>query len=310
MPASDNRQSLPLAVALIGFGEAARAFVSGWEGRESLALTTFDIKTDGAGPEREEILDACERHGVNCAGSAPEAVAGADAVFSFVTADQAEQAARSVLPGLRPGGFYFDCNSCAPQTKQASAELIDGAGAQYIDVAVMAPVHPRLHQTPVLVSGPRAEQALEIMYRLDMQAKALGPKVGDAAAIKLVRSIMIKGMEALSAECLLAGRTLGVEERVIDTLKESHPGMDWAVTMQRSLERMMVHGRRRAAEMRESCTMVEQLGLPGRMAQATANWQQQIGEQALRPGTEDMGERADRVLDALTRKHGHRRSKP
>ncbi|NDR56924.1 NAD(P)-dependent oxidoreductase [Aliiruegeria sabulilitoris] len=309
MPAPDNRQSPPLAVALIGFGEAARAFVSGWQGSVPLTLTAFDIKTDSAGPQRKEILAACERQGVTCAKSAPEAVAEVDVVFSFVTADQAEQAARSALPGLRPGDFYFDCNSCAPQTKQASAEQFDAAGVHYLDVAVMAPVHPRRHQTPVLASGPHVEHAVEMMDRLDMQAKALGVTVGDAAAVKLVRSIMIKGMEALTAECLLAGRTLGVEERVIDTLNESHPGMDWAATMQRNLERMMVHGRRRAAEMREACTMVERLGLPGRMAQAIANWQQQIGEQALQPGPEDMGERADLVLDALTRTSARRRSR-
>ena len=166
----------------------------------------------------------------------------------------------------------------------------------------MAPVHPKLHRTPVFVSGTEADDAVQLMAGLDMQAKALGSNAGDAAAVKLVRSIMIKGMETLSAECVLAGRTLGVQEFIIDTLNESHPGIDWNTAIHRNLERMMVHGRRRAAEMREACAMIEGLGLPGRMAQATANWQQQIGERALPPVTEELGARADIILDALTRK--------
>lgn len=298
-----------LNIALIGFGEAAQAFVSGWRSvGMSANLTAYDTKTDMAGPPRQHMQNCYLSSGVAGCGNAPEAVEEADVIFSFVTADQALVAARSVLKGLAKGALYFDCNSCAPNTKQAAARLLEDAGARYLDVAVMAPVHPRLHETPVLVSGKTATLGLETMLTLGMNVKTLGPDVGQASAVKLVRSIMVKGMEALSAECLLAGRSLGVEDVVLATLNETNPGLDWNAAMHRNLERMMVHGRRRASEMREACAMVEGLGLPGRMAQATANWQQQVGEQALAPEQEDIGARADRLRAALTGANARRRA--
>ena len=95
--------------------------------------------------------------GVEDGGNAPAALAGATLVFSVVTADQAEAAALAALPGLARDAFFFDCNSCAPQTKARSASQVEAAGGRYVDVAVMSPVHPRLHRTPLLISGPHAD---------------------------------------------------------------------------------------------------------------------------------------------------------
>src|SRR5208283_2136459 len=98
--------------------------------------------------------------------TAPEAVEAAEAVFSVVTADQAHAAALAALPGLAPGAFFFDCDSCAPQTKERTAKEVDAAGGRYVDVAVMAPVHPRLHRTPLLISGPHAADAAPTLAAL------------------------------------------------------------------------------------------------------------------------------------------------
>ncbi|WP_068109208.1 NAD(P)-dependent oxidoreductase [Tropicimonas marinistellae] len=303
--ASENQRDL----ALLGFGEAARAYVRGWQqAGVAVDLTAYDVKTDTSGPQRQQMQEAYAAAAVVGVPNASEAVSRAEVVFSFVTADQALVAARSAQGGLRPGCIYFDCNSCAPRTKRAAAELVADVGGNYLDVAVMAPVHPRLNATPVLVSGAAADRGVEIMRSLGMPVRTIGPDVGQASSVKLVRSIMIKGMEALSAECLLAGRTLGVEDVVLASLSESFAGIDWNEMMHRNLERMMVHGRRRAAEMREACAMVEDLGLPGRMAQASANWQQQIGEQTLSPLQDEIGPRSDRVLAAVTGSNARRRA--
>jgi 3-hydroxyisobutyrate dehydrogenase-like beta-hydroxyacid dehydrogenase len=150
------------SIAFLGFGEAARAFLDGWRTIPGFAarVAAYDIKTDSPDPEaragkRADYVAA----NVIGASSAPEAVAGAEAVFCVVTADQAHEAALAALPGLAKGALFFDCNSCAPQTKARSAEKVDAAGGRYIDVAVMAPVHPRLNRTPLLISGPHAKAA-------------------------------------------------------------------------------------------------------------------------------------------------------
>ncbi len=297
-PASDNRPS----VAFIGFGEAAAAFVTGWADRTPSRLRAYDVKTDDAATREAKRADYDAAEIVGCA-TGVEAVSGADIVFSLVTADQAFAAAEATAAALDGPALFFDCNSCAPQTKRRSAAVIEAAGGRYVDVAVMAPVRPKLHRTPVLVSGPHMEAALEAMATLDMAAAGANGEVGVASAIKLCRSVMIKGLEALSAEFILAARSLGVEEAAVASLEASNPEFPWRERVAGSLERMTVHGLRRAAEMRETAVMIEALGLPPRMAAATAEGQQAIGDLRLAPGPQDGPQvglaAADRLLSAL-----------
>ena len=82
------------------------------------------------------------------------------------------------------------------------------------------------------------------MRGLDMRATISGPTVGAAAAIKMVRSVMIKGIEALCQECFLAAHRAGVEEQTVATLSDTYPGVDWPKVVAYNLERMANHGER------------------------------------------------------------------
>jgi 3-hydroxyisobutyrate dehydrogenase-like beta-hydroxyacid dehydrogenase len=293
------------SIAFIGFGEAARAFLDGWRTQPgfSAGVAAYDIKTDSPDPEvraakRADYAAAT----VLGASSAPEAVAGAQAIFSVVTADQAHQAAIAALPGLARGAFFFDCDSCAPQTKKRTAEQVEAAGARYVDVAVMQPVHPRLHRTPLLISGPHARDAAPLLAALDMSVTIHDGPVGSSSAIKMIRSIMMKGLEALVCECVLAGRKAGVIETVLDSLDDTYPGFDWRKRSAYMLERVITHGVRRAAEMREVALTVDLLGLDGAMSRASVGWHETIGELGLRTAAaeaEDFRALADRILAGL-----------
>ena len=285
-------------VAFVGFGEAAQAFWAGWQSAAVPPARAFDIATEIASRRQAKLQDY-RRTGMDGTATPAEALRDAEVIFSLVTADNAQAAAIAAAGPLPRGALWLDCNSCAPQTKQKSSEFIERAGGRYVDVAVMAPVHPRLHRTPLLVSGPHCEAALSVLAALGMEAQAVSDRLGTASSIKLCRSIMIKGLEALTAECVLAGRQLGVETMVLATLDETFPGFDWQRRAAAMLERSVVHGRRRSAEMRETAAMIESLGLPGRMSHATAIWQQQIGELELQVGRNDLGASADAILTAL-----------
>ncbi len=287
-------------LCLIGFGEAAQALVSGWTGAGlAPGLRAYDLKTDMDADTAAAKRADYARAGVTGCATTQAAVAGADAVLSLVTADAALDAARACATDLAPGTLFFDGNSCAPSTKRASAALIEAAGGRYVDMAIMAPVHPRLHRVPVLLSGPHAEAGAAFLRALDMAPQVEPGPVGRASSIKMIRSVMVKGLEALIAECLLAGRQAGVEDAVIASLEASYPGLGWEARAAYNLERMMVHGPRRAAEMREVAHTIRDLGLPDTMAQATADWEELIGELALEPGADDARARADRILAAL-----------
>jgi 3-hydroxyisobutyrate dehydrogenase-like beta-hydroxyacid dehydrogenase len=292
--------TLPDRIAFIGFGEAASAFVEGWGTARPRRLTAYDIKTDSHDPgvrlaKRNDYI----LRNVDGATTLTAALDGATVVFSLVTADQAMPAAESAAAAIGAGTLYLDCNSCSPAAKRAAAAAIDAAGGRYVDIAVMAPVRPALHRVPLLAAGPHAGAAAAVLESLGMHAEVVAGGVGGAAAVKLTRSIMIKGLEALTLECLLAGRQAGVDEAVLDSLEASFPGFGWRQRAGYMLERMMVHGRRRAAEMRESAANLEELGLPGDMARASVAWQQRVGDLGLDAAGGDYRTLADRVLGAL-----------
>ena len=292
------------SIAFLGFGEAAHAFLDGWRTEPGFKarVCAYDIKTDSpdAQVRMAKRADYAAAH-VLGASTAPEAVAGAEALFSVVTADQAHEAALAALPGLVKGALFFDCDSCAPQTKARTAQEVEAAGGRYVDVAVMAPVHPRLHRTPLLISGPHAEAAARALAALGMLAKIHEGPVGAASSVKMIRSIMMKGLEALVCECVLAGRKAGVIETVLDSLDDTYPGFDWKTRSAYMLERVMTHGVRRAAEMREVALTVDLLGLKGEMSRASVSWQQAIGELGLPAEADDYDVLADRILAKLDR---------
>lgn len=283
-------------IAFIGFGEAACAFVTGWGDHRPKLLRGFDLKHDAQIQARFAALNVAQS---TCA----QAVSGADAVFCVVTADQALIAAENAAPHIEKDTLWFDCNSCAPQTKITAAKVINAAGGRYVDAAVMAPVHPLLHHVPILLSGPHAKAASTVLAALDMRANIAGDLIGQASSIKMMRSVMIKGLEALSAECFLAARKAGVDEAVIGSLEASNPEIQWREQGAYHLERMLVHGKRRAAEMREVARTVQDLGLSGGISAAVADWQDQLGHLEADPGENDLANRADRVLAQLEKQN-------
>jgi 3-hydroxyisobutyrate dehydrogenase-like beta-hydroxyacid dehydrogenase len=293
------------SIAFIGFGEAARAFLDGWRTNAAFkaSICAYDIKTDSPDSDVRAAKRA-DYAAANIIGAstAPEAVGGAEAVFSVVTADQAHEAALAALPGLIKGAFFFDCDSCAPQTKVRTAAEVDAAGGRYVDVAVMAPVHPRLHRTPLLISGPHSKAAVTALAALGMSAQVYDGPVGAASSVKMIRSIMMKGLEGLVCECVLAGRKAGVIETVLDSLDDTYPGFDWRKRSAYMLERVMTHGVRRAAEMRDVALTVDLLGLKSEMSRASVGWEQTVGELGLRSTASEAADYrilADRILAAL-----------
>ena len=248
-------------LALIGYGEAGSAFAPGL----SATITHFDLIPARSGT----ATDA-------------EALAGADGALSLVTADEALAAATSAAQHLPRGAFFFDMNSVAPETKRAAAAVIEAAGGRYVDVAVMAPVHPALTDVPLLVSGPHAEAGAEFLSAIGFgKVRVVPGNVGRASSIKMIRSIMVKGIEALSAECVLAADRAGVLDEVLASLDASQPPATWRARADYNLDRMMAHGLRRAAEMEEVVRTLDALGTGSAMSRGTVVRQRAIGELGL-----------------------------
>lgn len=260
--------------AIVGFGEAGRAFAQGWAiGAELLRAYDVAVHDEERAPGMHAAFAVLSVTGVQ---SIREAVAGAKAVFCLVPTDQAVAAAEAVGPHFDLGAIWLDGSSSAPGTKRRASEIVEEGRGHYVDMAIMAPVHPRLHRTPVLLSGNRAETAEAVARSLGMDARVVGGSVGDASTVKMLRSVIVKGIEALSAECFLAARRAGVEALVLESLGASDPQSDWPKRAIYNLGRMTEHGTRRAAEMREVTKTLDDLGIPNWMASGTASWQDRI----------------------------------
>lgn len=250
-------------VALIGFGEAGSTFAQA--GQWGNFARAFDIS-----PERTAGM---KRQGVLPADSARDALSGVSLALSLVTADAALSAARASVKHITKGTLWCDMNSVAPETKQAAARAIESAGGRYVDVAVMSPVNPARLATPLLVSGPHAAAAITALAALGFSnMRAVGDEVGRASTIKMLRSVMYKGVEALTAECLIACEKAGVTDEVLGSF-----GHDWASSADYRLDRMMVHGLRRSAEMAEVVKTLETLGIDPVMTRGTVRRQAAIG---------------------------------
>lgn len=270
-----NAQTTTPSIAFIGFGEAGQTIASGLRQSGAVSVAAWDILFPQ--PKGERLLEAAQKLGVRATQSVADAVDGADLIICAVTASSSLKAAEAALPHLSARQFFLDINSVSPARKREVGDRMAGR-VRYVDVAVMAPVAPARHRTPMLLAGADADALLPLMQALDMRASIAGPEIGMAAAIKMVRSVMVKGLEALSFECFVAANRAGVTDQVMQSLAASFPGLDWPAMVQYNLERMSQHGIRRAAEMREVTETVRELGLDPHMAQATVEHQQRMGD--------------------------------
>lgn len=257
-------------VAFIGFGEAGQAFASDPRWSAVADTRAFDVLTDNI-DTRGAQMALYGRIGISACAALAEA--SAPVMLSLVTADQALAVATDMAQFIEPGALFLDLNSIAPQTKCEAANRIDAAGGRYVDVAVMAPVHPAQLDVPLLVSGPHSEAGVAILNGLGFtHVRHVAGPVGRASSIKMIRSVIVKGVEALTAEAMLAADRADVVDEVLASL-----GGDWATRADYNLDRMMVHGVRRAAEMEEVVKTLLALDVDPVMTRGTVDRQREIG---------------------------------
>jgi 3-hydroxyisobutyrate dehydrogenase-like beta-hydroxyacid dehydrogenase len=263
------------ALSFIGFGEAGQAIAAGLREAGVDRMSAWDILF--AQHDGEKLRRAAAKNRVRCANSAADAVREADMIVSAVTAASSVEAAQSIKAHLAGQPFFLDINSVSPGRKQDTAKLL-GDAARYVDVAVLAPIHPARHQTPMLLAGPHAAAIAPALAALGTRVSLAGAATGAAAAIKMVRSVMIKGIEALTLECFLAAARAGVIDEVATSMTNNYPGLDWQKIVPYNLERMANHGERRAAEMEEVADTLRELGVEPLMTSATVKRQREMGQ--------------------------------
>lgn len=262
-------------IALIGFGEAGSIFATDLV-LGGCEVSTYDILFDK--PQSRAALRAkAERAKVRPADSLAEAVANAQLIISAVTASSSGDVASLAGKHLQRGQVFLDINSVSPAKKQSSSKLVAASGADYVESAVMAPVPPQRLKVAMLLGGARAAEVAPALVQLGMNAAAISTEIGIASAVKMCRSVVIKGIESLAVESMLAARRFGAEGQVLASLNKTFPGIGWDKGLPDYLiSRVAEHGRRRAAEMREVARTLTDIGVEPTMAAATAAHQDKL----------------------------------
>jgi 3-hydroxyisobutyrate dehydrogenase-like beta-hydroxyacid dehydrogenase len=254
-------------LALIGFGEAGAIFGQDLAA-SGMTVYAYDRLQENPGT-RAALYDKADRCGVQLCDSFAQAIALAGWVISAVTADEALAVAQAAAVLMRPDQLFIDINSVAPSTKRAAFAAMQRHGVGYIDAAVMAPVPPQRLKTPILLGGAAAGRVAEQLGELGMNVRRVADEVGVASAIKMCRSIMIKGLEALTTECLSTARQYQAEREVLASLHQSFPQMGWDDALPHYLiSRVAEHGRRRCEEMKEVAKTSNDVGVAPTMSRA------------------------------------------
>lgn len=270
-------------VCLLGLGEVGAILA-----RDLLTATSVEIQVwdhlldDGASPAAGNFAGLRDSSRISRASCAAEAATDCQLVLSAVTADQALSAATAIASGLPSQCWFVDLNSVSPGVKIDLAAAVEAAGGCFVEAAVMSPINPKRMGSPILLAGPRAaafEALGQALGFTGMSAVSAAP--GVAAATKMCRSVMIKGMEALVSESLLAARHYGVEETVLASLDNLFPRPDWPAHARYLMSRTLQHGTRRASEMREVARTVSEAGVDPWMSEACVlrqDWAPQFSE--------------------------------
>nr|MBP7564797.1 NAD(P)-dependent oxidoreductase [Burkholderiaceae bacterium] len=184
------------ALGVIGYGEVGRTFAVGLKDKGVRIAGAWDLKF-AADVTREVTRAAAAADGVVAFGSSAEVCAASTLVISAVTASSTLAVAEEAAQHIRPGTLFLDLNSASPGTKQKCAALIEAAGGHYVEAGVMTSVPPYGIRVPMLLGGAKAAELAPQLVAWGMDAKAVSEKLGVASAIKMCRSVMIKGLEAL-----------------------------------------------------------------------------------------------------------------
>jgi 3-hydroxyisobutyrate dehydrogenase-like beta-hydroxyacid dehydrogenase len=239
-------------IALLGLGEAGS--------RLAADLAAAGVEVRGFDPDAVRDAPAVSRFADPAA-----AVAGSDVVLSVNSAAAALGAAAAALPALGRGAVYADLNTAAPGLKRALAALVAGIGARFADVALLGPVPARGLATPALASGPGARAFAEVLEPLGMPVDVVSAEAGDAATLKLLRSVFMKGLAAAAAESHAAAEAAGHARWLEDQIA----GVIGRPLLERLLEGSREHAARRVDELEAARELLLELGIEPRIATAS-----------------------------------------
>lgn len=242
-----------MKIVLLGCGEVGHCYAQAWRDAGHDLVAICELRQDS------EMQARAQAHGAALHAAPGPWLAEADLVVSAVFGRAALEVAQQALPHMRGDALYADFTTASAADMRAAAAVAEKLGVPFADVAIMGAIALLGARTPLLCAGTAATAIVEFSQRSDIPAQAIAGQAGDAVQLKLLRSILTKGMESLAVECLVAAEQLGLRKALYDVLGDMDrtPLTTFLDSFVRS---HVLHAPRRLAEVREAR---EQLTLAG-----------------------------------------------
>lgn len=283
---------VPVRLGLLGLGEIGHGLALGLRGAGLGGVVAWQRDAG-----REHVRRRAAEAGVRLLDTPAALGAEADLVIAVTQGSQALQAARSAAPALGASHLYVDLSSASPDVKREIEAVLAARGAAFADGVLEGSTLEHAHRVPILASGEGARAFADRMGPWGMRIEVVGPRAGQASAVKLLRSVLMKGTIALLVECLAAARAAGVDAQVIESAAQWHDALPWRANALRIVRTTPVHAGRRAEEADMARELVESLGVDAVMTRATVELLGRVAALGLRDALADRSPQT--IADAI-----------
>ena len=256
-----------LNVGLLGFGEAGYHFAKDLTQAGLSGIVAYSPSGAKAAPGDPICVRATEA-GVELVSSPRELCKRAHLIIALVPGQAALRALRSVRAYLGAAHVYVDATTAAVKAMEQAGQMLAGKSG-FVDAAIMGTVPLSGIKVLTVASGPHAEAFRTLMAPYGMNIQVIGEKPGAATAMKLMRSVCMKGLAALLLESLEAAQRYGILDAVAVDIAGSIDERPFAQIIKRFVCGTAVHAERRVHEMTESLELLRSLGASTRMTRAT-----------------------------------------
>ncbi len=255
-----------IRLGFIGYGEIGSTLGAGLRAAGLEAVASYDPGVFG-GPFERLIRGRAEQAGVALMDSPAALAARCDILVGVTPGSASVASAMDLAPHLTPQHLFIDIASATPKVKQAVAAVLADSGAVVADGSIVGTPKDGL-ALPILASGPAAEAVRDALVPWGMRIDPVGPDLGTASAIKILRSVLIKGIEALLDEMLLGARRYGLDDAVLASASRTlaRPFPELAAGL---LTTGVIHAKRRAEEAGMAAEALADVGIEPMMTRAT-----------------------------------------
>lgn len=271
-----------IRLGLVGFGEVGSTLGKGFRDEGLIEIAAYD-KYAFDGPFSELIQNRASQAGVPLVRS-PEELARRSTLIIGVTPGKASiESAQAFASHLTPAHVFVDFASATPKVKQAVGAALKGSGAQIADASIMGTPHTDGHRLPILTSGPAAKVFLDAMSPWGLKIEHVTGELGAASGIKILRSVIAKGLEALLVECMLGASRYGIDQAVLASFDKFMATRSFEGMANFLITTGSIHAERRSQEARMSADALEEVGVEPIMTRATVErlaWVEGLGTKA------------------------------